>query len=135
MMNTWTPSKGLQQADAVVKEIEQAYEATTPGPVRRHRLMEIVAKAIDGDPEQVSALPNGTVFANGRVEDSVYIQVPPKHVPVAGTHPVAVAAPVLESVQVSAPSSPADTLRAKKRRGRPKGSTKKAKPDAAATAE
>lgn len=142
-MTTWQPSEGLKRADAVVAEIEQAMEACGVVPpdgkpmraVLGHRLTEIVAKAIDDArgakdvPRHVTITsvdpktPDGTVFSNGHVKNGAITITPTPGLPDGATVTIAngphAGTHTFSTVSADTPV---------KRRGRPKGSKKKAKP-------
>lgn len=136
-MTTWTPSIGLQRADAVVAEIEQAMEACGVVPpdgkpmraVLGHRLTEIVANAID------AVIGDGKPFAGATWAHTENFQPlgEPEYCP-----PIAVYAnghgfsdaQIKDTATVILGAIEKDAAPAKKARGRPKGSTKKAKKSA-----
>lgn len=150
-MTTWQPSEGLKRADAVVAEIEQAMEACGVVPpdgmpmraVLGHRLTEIVANAIDaatGARKTASIHVNHT---NGHhpsdtvadfvtrepptKKDEAYFGARPKRLSSPGIPDgatVSVAGGPHAGTYVTAVGSDAAPV---KKRGRPKGSTKKAK--------
>lgn len=141
-MTTWQPSEGLKRADAVVAEIEQAMEACGVAPpdgmpmraVLGHRLTEIVAAAIDAAVTAYTPITQGGTSKEVKYTNGHY-----RTYPGVGTETEA-----SEQVQALSKStmplqSPSDSFRNAspaaiqaaltpvKKRGRPKGSTKKAK--------
>jgi len=145
-MSAWIPSEGLKRADAIVGEIEQAIgacEAGPPGNVRRHRLMEIVARAIDDamtDARNIAwvAPPANAVSSHFQVGGQLGATGHLNSFYANGTdingHPLSATAlpPDLRKIV----TIPAKEPEAPKRRGRPAGSTnKKGKKSKAAKAE
>lgn len=148
-MNTWKPTEGLKRAEAIVRDIEQAGVATLAAmaygadslklsrdPIYRHRLVEIIATAIDQalrDGSEMDAL--ASVVGSFPAGSTVEMMNGP-----AGKYTVV---PLAESVEIDHPDgssydhdAAARQIAAapkKRGRGRPKGSKKKAKPQAEPT--
>lgn len=118
-MTNWTPSEGLKRADAVVGEIEQAVDAGVAPSVLRHRLTEIVARAID-DAIGVKDVPRHvTLYTNGHHPVEA-ITITPTPGLATGDMVVVTKGPHEGTYAIGDQITPT-----KKARGRPKGSTKK----------
>lgn len=136
-MSTWQPSEGLKRVFYVVAEIEQAMEACgisppslqpAPYQVFRHRLADIVAKALDGAIEDAHAKPIAAVavtYTNGHAEKILQHDT---FAPMREGDAVTITnGPHAGAYTVGEPVTSGDVqvTPIKKARGRPKGSTKK----------
>lgn len=113
-MSTWSPSRGLQQAEMLVQALE--IEAVAAGakitPVFRHRMVEQIAKLVD------NATPDAPVnqLLNGQLRESKQIL---ETAPVVAREAIAAGAVGVEAVSVP------EATPAPKRRGRPPGPKKR----------
>ena len=126
-MNTWKPSEGLRRAEPLVAEIHCAIIATDGviPPLGRHRAVELIAKAIDqalrdgSEMDAINSLTggNGADLEKGPYDLSDY-QRPHDAA-------VVVSQPATAATWGNIDGSP--NIRPAKKRGRPKGSKRKAK--------
>lgn len=70
-MSTWKPTEGMRRAELLVQvlETEAAAAESKISAVFRHRMVEQIGKVIDAALPPPVTIPDGTIFANGRIEN------------------------------------------------------------------